>query len=459
MIVASHVEEIVNAGILEPGRRIYVSGNAATPQVLLRQVAADDEITGVEMISVLLLGDIEDIFSESCCRRIIHRIIFNGPASRDAANRGWAKYQLMHLSDIPGQVRDCLRPDVAMISVSGPDNGGNFSLGTTVEGVMAAVDTVRSQGGIVIAERNRQMPFVLGGTIPGDRIDYLIDTDYPLPATPVKPPNQAARRIGRLIAGRYVENGATLQYGIGQVPEAVTDAILDKGVGDLGIHTELFADAMRRLVEAGVVSNRHTFTQSKFSMASIFLAGSDAGYDWLDFNSSIQSRPCDYTNSILNIAREPQMIAINGAIGVDLHGNIWADSLQARRIYSGVGGQADFIRGAALSPRGVPIIAMSSSTNKGISKIVDKCPEGITTTAIAADPVVIVTENGIFDPRGLSFSERVVGIAHLAAPAEREKLLRTIYDSNAFHNPSQALKDGRPKGFVAYEDFFGASLK
>ena len=454
MIVTDKVESVINAGTLRPGRRIYVAGNAATPQVLLRQVAADTDITGVEMISVLLLGDIAAIFSEECCRRITHRIIFNGPASRDAANKGWAKYQLMHLSAIPGQVRDYLKPDVAMISVSGPDNGGNFSLGTTVEAVMAAVDTVRSQGGIVIAERNRQMPFVLGGTIPGAHIDYLIDTDYPLPASPVKPPNESARRIGRLIAELFVESGATLQYGIGQVPEAVTDAILDKGVKDLGIHTELFADAMRRLIDAGAVTNRHTFTQSNFSMASIFLAGSADGYDWLDLNSSVQSRPCDYTNSLLNIARQPKMIAVNAAIGVDLHGNIWADSLQARKIYSGVGGQADFIRGASLSAGGVPIIAMSSTTATGISKIADKCPEGITTTAIAADPVIIVTENGVFDPRGLSFSERVVGIAHLAAPAARDRLLQTVYDSKEFHNPIGSLKSGRPKGFVAYDDIF-----
>ena len=187
--------------------------------------------------------------------------------------------------------------------------------------------------------------------------------------------------------------------------------------------------------------------------ASIFLAADPSGYDWLDFNSSVQSRPCDYTNSILNIARQPRMIAINSAIGVDLHGNIWADSLQARRIYSGVGGQSDFIRGAYLARDGVPIIAMTATTAKGQSKIVDKCPEGITTTAIAADPVVIVTEHGVFDPRGMAFSERVVGIAHLAAPAERERLLRHIYDSPEFHHPAQALKDGRPKGFTPYEAF------
>ncbi len=446
-----HPQEVINPKLLPPGSRIYTAGNAATPQVLLGQLADDEEINGVELLGILLLGEIEALFSEATCRRITHRIIFNGPASRDAANRGWAKYQLMHLSDVPRQLKTQLHPNVALIGVAGPDNGGNYSLGTAVEGVQAAIREARRQGGLVIAERNASMPFVLGTTVPVHMIDYLIDTDYPLPISPVKPPDEAARRIGRLIAELYIEDGTTLQYGIGQVPEAVTDAILAKGVQDLGIHTELFADAMQRLVDAGAVTNRHTFTHSNFAMSSLFLAGDADGYAWLDFNSSVQSRPCDYTNSILNIAREPKMVAINSAIGVDLHGNVWADSLQARRIYSGVGGQCDFLRGAALSPGGVPIIAMTAQTGKGISKIVDKCPAGITTTAIAADPVVLVTEYGAFDPRGLSFAERVVGIAHLAAPDDRQRLLQHVYDSPEFHHPRESLRDGRPKGFTPYE--------
>jgi acyl-CoA hydrolase len=356
----------------------------------------------------------------------------------------------MHLGDIPMQVRQYFDPTVAMITVAGPDNGGNFSLGTTVEGVMAAIETVRANNGLIIAEHNARMPFVLGDTVPGSWIDFMLHTDYALPVSPVDPPDEPARRIGRIIAELFVNDRCTIQYGIGQVPEAVTDAILDKGVKDLGIHTELFADAMRRLVDEGVVSNRYTNTRSKFSIASIFLSGDQAGYDWLHYNSAIQSRPADYTNSILTIADQPNMISINSAIGVDLHGNIWADSMKARQIYSGVGGQCDFIRGANLSAGGVPIIALKSVTGKGVSKIVDMCPEGITTTAIAADPVVIVTENGAFDPRGLSISERAVGIAHLASSSVKETLLREIYDSPAFHHAKCALTGGVPKGFHAY---------
>lgn len=452
MQIVDHPTEIINASLLKPGSRIYYSGNAATPQRLLRQLSRDTAIRDVELIGVLPLGDIGNLFSETNCRRITHRIIFNGPQTREAVNSGWAQYQLIHLSDIPRQLREYIRPNIVLLSVAGPDRGGNYSLGTTVEGLMAAVEAARVNRGLVIAERNVRMPFVLGATIPEQAIDYLIDSDYDLPANPVKLPDAAAAKIGATIAALYVENGTTLQYGIGQVPEAVTEAILQKGVRDLGIHTELFADAMRRLVDEGVVTNRFTCHKNNFSLATIFLAGSRAGYDWLSYNSSVQSRPSDYTNGILNIAQEPKMVSINSAIGVDLHGNIWADSLKAREIYSGVGGQSDFIRGAYQSPGGVPIIALKATTGKGISKIVDKCPEGITTTAIAADPVVIVTEYGAFDPKGLSIAEHAVGIAHLAAPDARDRLLEHIYDSPEFHKPREALRNGRPKGFTSFEE-------
>lgn len=444
----SNPEEAINSDVIPPGSIIYCSGNAATPQVLLGGLIENEEIRDVEMLSVLLLGDVGKLFTRAACERITHRVIFNGHHSREAVNRNWAKYQLMHLSDIPRQVRETLRPTVCIVSVSGPDNGGNYSLGTTVEAVATAIEVVRENGGTVIAERNRKMPFVLGTTIAESAIDFLLDSDYDLPHTPVSQPDDRARRIADLIAHYFIEDGSTLQYGIGEVPEAVTDAIIEKGVKDLGIHTELFSDAMRVLVERGIVTNRRR--NCRFSTASIFLSGSRQGYRWLDMNSSVQSRPCDDTNSILRIAREPSMVSINSAMGVDLHGNIWADSLKARQIYSGVGGQADFIRGAYLSDGGVPIIAFKSTTEKGLSKVLNKCPEGITTTAIAADPVILVTEYGAFDPRGLGLSERAVGIAHLAEPGERDRLLRHIVDSGQFHRAGNALLDGTPKGFYPY---------
>lgn len=447
-----HPADIINSATLKPGSVVYTAGNAATPQALLKQIVADTTIADIQMLSVLLLGDIKELFSEETCQRISHRIIFNGPHSRVAVNQGWAMYQLIHLSDIPRQLRESLKPNVALISVAGPDNGGNYSLGTTVEAVMGAIDAVKQNKGIIIAERNAHMPFVLGANLHETAIDYLLDVDYDLPLSPVKQPDEQARKIGQIIAQLFIHNGATLQYGIGEVPEAVTDAIIEKGVKDLGIHTELFSDAMRRLVENGLVTNRFTASRDNFSLASLFLSGDRNGYDWYHFNSSVQSRPCDFTNNVLNIARQPNMVAINSAIGIDLHSNIWADSLFARQIYSGVGGQADFLRGAYLSPGGIPIIAMKSTTNSGLSKIVEKCPEGITTTAIPPDPVILVTEHGAFDPRGLSFVEHAVGIAHIAAPEHRDELLRRIYENKQYFKPQEALRDGRPpKGFIPFD--------
>jgi acyl-CoA hydrolase len=404
------------------------------------------------MLSVLLLGDVKELFTEEACQRIKHRVIFSGHHSREPLNRGWATYQLMHLSDIPNQVKNYLKPNTCLLTVSGPDNGGNYSYGTTVEGVQSAVHSIREKGGLVIAERNARMPFVLGTTLHSSEIDFLLDTDYPLPLSPVQEPDEVARKIGRLVTELYISDGCTLQYGIGEVPEAVTDAIIDKKVKDIGIYTELFADAMRKLIDKGLVTNR--YLDVNFSIGSIFLSSTHEGYNWLNYNSSVQSRPCNITNSILNIARQHKMVAINSAIGVDLHGNIWADSLKGREIYSGIGGQADFLRGSYLSEGGFGIIAMKSTTSKGISKIMNMCPEGITTTAISADPVIVVTEYGAFNPRGLNLSEHAVGIAHLAEPATRDNLLKKIYDSPEFHKPKLAVKNKAPKGFISYESVF-----
>lgn len=448
----SKAEEIINNKVLKPGSVIYTAGNAATPQVLLRQLAADSTIKDVELLSILLLGDIADLFTPQACKRIKHRIMFNGPHSREAMNSGLATYQLMHLSDIPKQLRQYIKPNIVFMQVSGPDKGGNYSFGTTVEGVKAAVESAKAGNGLVIAEHNRQMPFVLGTTIHQNDIDFLIETDYELPVSPVHEPDERAMKIGRLIAELFIKDGSTLQYGIGEVPEAVTTAIIDKGVKDLGIYTELFSDAMRTLVDKGIVNNR--YLRNNFAVSSIFLSGEKEGYEWLDFNSSVQSRPSDQTNNVMYIAAQPKMTAINSAMGVDLHGNIWADSLDARTIYSGIGGQVDFLRGSYLSEGGIPIIALKSTTDKAFPKIMNKCPEGITTTAIAADPIVIVTEYGAFNPMGLNVAEHAIGIAHLAAPEQRDMLLRTIYDSKAFYKPKQALMGSSPKGFVAYEQVF-----
>jgi 4-hydroxybutyrate CoA-transferase len=449
MKIVKRAEEIINPLTIPAGTIVYTGGNAATPQVLLQELIYNKQIRDIELLSILLLGDVKELFSQENCERITHRVIFSGPHSRDALNDGLATYQLMHLSDVPNQLKKYFKPDVVLLSVAGPDNGGNYSYGTTVEAIQAAVEAAKSKGGLIIAERNAKMPFVLGTTIHESDIDFLIDTDYPIPLSPSAQPDETAMKIGTLVAELFIEDGTTLQYGIGQVPEAVTEAIIKKGVRDIGIHTELFADAMRKLVLAGIVTNK--YREVNFSTSSIFLSNSQEGYDWLNFNSSVQSRPCSITNDVLNIARQHKMIAINSAIGVDLHGNIWADSVRGRSVYSGIGGQADFLRGSYQAKHGFGIIAMKSTTSTGKSKISVMSPAGITTTAIPADPVIIVTENGAFNPKGLNISEHAVGIAHLADPDNREILLKFIFDSPEYFKPKNALKDKAPKGFIPYE--------
>jgi len=449
MKIVKNVEDAVNAKNIPSNAVIYTGGNAATPQVLLRQLAKDDSIKNVTLLSVLLLGEIQELFTKETCERIEHRVIFNGPHSRKAMNTGKASYQMLHLSDIPRQMRQYVKPNIAFLSVAGPDNGGNFSYGTSIEGCMAAVDSAKAQSGVVIAERNAKMPFVMGTTIHEREIDFLVDTDYAIPVSPVNKPDDRAKLIADIITHLYIDDGSTLQFGLGEIPEVVTDAIIKKGVKNLGIHTELFADAMRILVEKGIVTSHYPdFT---FSVATVFLSKSEEGYSWLNFNSSIQGRPSNFTNHIPTIALVPKMVSINSAIGTDLHGNIWADSLNATSIYSGIGGQSDFIRGSYLSKGGVPIIAMKSTTSDGKSKIMLRSPMGITTTAIAADPVVIVTEYGAFDPRGLNIAEHAVAIAHLAAPKYREELLKHIYDSKEYYRPQKMVGDKPPKGFIPYD--------
>ncbi len=278
-----HVSDIINREILKPGSVIYTAGNASTPQILLKQLGDDHSINHVALYSVLLLGDkIDSLFTEERCKGLTHRVIFNSHLTREPVNKGWAKYHPMHLVEIPKYARQSDGFDVVMLTVSGPDISGQYSLGTTVEGLLAAIRSAKDKGGIVIAERNKKMPFVLGSTIPAESIDYLIDTDYELPVSPVKAPDDVAQKIGDIIAELYIQDGSgkkpgsTLQYGIGEVPEAVTNAIIKKGVKDLGIHTELFSGAMRRLIEQNIVSNKWKKSVN-FAVSSIFLAENQKG--------------------------------------------------------------------------------------------------------------------------------------------------------------------------------------
>ena len=212
MKIVKNAKDIINSTYIKQGSVIYTAGNAAAPQTLLKQLARDPYIYNIELLSVLLLGDVEELFTEMACQKIKHRIIFSGPYSREPLNKGMATYQLMHLSDIPKQVIKYIKPNICMFTVSGPDNGGNYSYGTTVEGVQSAVHAIRENGGIIIVERNKQMPFVLGTTIHESEIDFMLDTDYSLPVSPVHKPDAVARRIFAMVSWPGASTITTMSY-------------------------------------------------------------------------------------------------------------------------------------------------------------------------------------------------------------------------------------------------------
>lgn len=467
----SSLDDALNIDTIKPkdGRKaeIYFSGNAATPKFLLEKLV---EITQsgelpkdfANIYGVLPLmnkGDlVNELFLPPVTSSIRPNMFFPGPLVREAINSGRAYYQNKHLSDIADNLINSIRPNVVLLTVNGPDNGGNYSLGTTVEGVLAAVHYAHENGGVVIAEMNHNMPKINGSTIPEKMINFLIESNNPLPISPVKSPDERAKKIGEIIAALYIHNNSCIQYGIGEVPEAVSDAILLKGVKELGIHTELFADAMIRLHQAGIVTNEHKKFDIGISTSSIFLAKDKKGYEWLGDNACVQSKPSEYTNNILIIAQQPNMVSINGAIAVDLNGAVCADMARNRYIINGTGGWVNFNTGAYLSDGGTPIVALKSTTlrrGEEISKIVDSLESGINHTGRSVDPFVIVTEHGAVDKKYLSHGQFALAIAYLAGPTEyRENLLRIIYDSKSpFTHPSKPLKDNEyPKGFIPYAD-------
>jgi 4-hydroxybutyrate CoA-transferase len=407
-------EEAVQS--VRSGDRVFLHGAAATPAVLLDAlVARAPSLHDVEIVHMHANGRAPHIAPEME-GHLRHRALFMGSNVREAVNAGRADFVPVFLSDIPHLFRNGDLPlDVAFIQVSPPDAHGYCSLGTSVDAAMAAAESAR----IVIAQVNACMPRTLGDSfIHVDRIDSATQADGPLadhPATPISP---TERRIGEYIAD-LVEDGATLQLGIGGIPNAALAAMRDKH--DLGVHTEMFSDGLLDLVEAGVVTCAAK-TLHPGKIVSTFLMGSRRLYDWVDDNPMIEMHPVDYTNDTSVIRRNAKMSAINSAIEVDLTGQVCADSM-GTRLYSGVGGQMDFMRGAALSPGGKPIIALPSTARGGsVSRIVATLAVGAGVTTTRAHVHYIVTEHGVAYLHGKSIRERAAALIEIADPAFRDEL-------------------------------------
>ena len=413
------VEQAVR--LIQSGQRVFVHGGAATPQVLLRALAARaPELRNVELCHLHTEGDAPCAAPGMAASFRINGL-FLGANVRDAVARGDADYVPAFLSEMPALFRERVLPlDVALVHVSPPDRHGYCSLGVSVDIARAAVDSAA----VVIAQVNPRMPRSHGdGLVHHSRFAAAVAVDEALPEHAPGELGDAERAIGRHV-DELVEDGATLQMGIGSIPDAVLAAL--ENHKDLGVHTEMFSDGVLRLVERGVINGRNKRVHPGKVVAG-FVMGSRKVYDFLDDNPMVAMLDIAYVNDPSVIRRNPKVAAINSAIEIDLTGQVCADSI-GTKMWSGVGGQMDFLRGASLSPGGKPILALPSVTGKGISRITPLLKPGAGVVTTRAHVHWVVTEYGAVNLRGKNLRQRAQGLISVAHPDHREELARAAVE-------------------------------
>lgn len=399
------------------GARVFIHGAAATPHLLIEALVEQaPRFHNAELLHLHTFGEAlyaNEAFQDNF--RVVN--LFVGPNMRSKVDYDHVDYLPCFLSEIPALFRSERRPlDVALVHLSPPDRHGFCTLGTSVDVARAALEMSE----IVIAQINPNMPRVHGdGFVHVDAIDYAVEVDVPIDEAPPRPLNNVERAIGRHVAG-LVEDGATLQMGIGAIPDAVLQALVHHK--HLGIHTEMWSDGVLPLIESGAVDNSLKRVHPG-KIVSGFLMGSRRLYDYVDDNPYAVLLDIGYVNNVSVIARNPRVTAINSAVEVDLTGQVCADSVGSR-IISGVGGQMDFIRGASLSKGGKPIIALPSRTRHGHSRIVTTLKRGAGVVTTRAHVHYVVTENGVADLYGKTTSERAQALIAIAHPDDRELLAR-----------------------------------
>jgi len=402
--------------------RVYISGNAATPYVLMKALASrKDELEGVELVHVLLLGE-DPLARPGMEGHFRHNSLFVGPADRKAINEGRADYIPIFLHQIPnlfysGQ----MLLDVAMLHLSPPDEHGFMSYGVEVLASKAAAETAK----IVIAQVNEKMPRVLGDSfIHVSRVHKIIEVSEDLPQLEKKLFSEVERKIGHFIA-ELIEDGSTLQLGIGGIPDAVLSAL--KGRQDLGIHTEMVSDGVMEAIEDGIITGaKKTFHPYKVILT--FILGSNKLYKFANNNPTFEAHPVDYVNHPFNVSQNETMVAINSAVEVDITGQVCSDSI-GTYIYSGFGGQVDFIRGAAHSKKGLPIIALPSTAKKGeISRIVPFLKRGAGVVTTRGDVMYVVTEYGVAYLHGKNLKERTEALINIVHPNFKDDLIKEAKD-------------------------------
>ncbi|MBC8525463.1 MAG: acetyl-CoA hydrolase/transferase family protein [Candidatus Cloacimonetes bacterium] len=408
------IEEAVS--VVKNNDRVYVSGNAATPFKLTEALARrKDELQNVEITHVLLLGD-DPLSKPGMERHFRHNSLFVGPGDRAAVNEGRADYIPIFLYEIPNLFYSGQLPiDVAFLHLSPPDEHGFMSFGVECLASKAATETAK----IVVAQVNDKMPRTLGDSfIHVSRVSKVVEISEELPQLESVPFTEIEKKIGSYVAG-LVEDGSTLQLGIGGIPNAALKAMFDKK--DLGIHTEMVSDGVIEAMEAGIITGAKK-TLHPYKAVATFFFGSKNVYDFIDNNPIFETHPVNYTNQPFIVSQNEKMVAINSAIEVDLTGQVCSDSI-GTRIYSGFGGQVDFIRGAAQSKGGKPIIALPSTTKNGkFSKIVPTLKVGAGVVTTRADVHYVVTECGIAYLHGKNLRQRAEALINIAHPDFRQML-------------------------------------
>jgi acyl-CoA hydrolase len=401
---------------IKRGDRVYYGGNAAIPRALVDALAAyKDELRDVQLNHVLLLGD-DPLSAAGMEKHFRHNSLFVGPADRKAVNDGRADYVPIFLHQIPRLFRERIVPlDVAMVQVSPPDEHGFMSLGVETLASKAACQAAKT----VILQVNGKMPRVLGDSfIHVSRAAAIVERDAPLPTLEASP----ATDVEKAIAGHIlplIRPRSTIQMGIGGIPDTVYEA-MEAGL-ELGVHTEMLSDGAMRAIERGVVTGAHKTIHPE-KVVITFALGTERLYEFLDNNPFIESHPVEYTNDPVVVSQNDNMVAINSAIEVDLTGQVCSDSI-GPYIYSGFGGQVDFIRAAARSKGGRPIIALASTAQKGErSRIVPFLQQGAGVVTSRADVHYVVTEHGVANLFGKNLRERAEALISIAHPNFRQGL-------------------------------------
>jgi len=399
------------------GDKVFVGSGAAEPQVLVKAlIESAGRLADTRIMHIMTLG-VAPYTEEKFTDQFRHNAFFIGANTRQAVAEGRADYTPVFLSEIPALFRSGQAPvDVALIQVSLPDKHGFCSYGVSTDVVKAGTESATK----VIAEINPQMPRALGDCFINMKdIDLAIPVDVPLLYSVRERADEVASRIGRNIA-TLIEDGSTLQMGIGTIPDSVLHSLTDKK--DIGIHTEMFSDGFMELAEKGIINNSKKTIHTGKTIAS-FCMGSRALYDYVDNNPGIEFHPTEYTNDPFIIAQNDKMCAINSAIEIDLSGQVCADSL-GTMFYSGIGGQVDFIRGAARSKGGKPIIAMpSTAKDDSVSRISVYLKPGAGVVTTRGDVHYVVTEWGVAYLHGKNIRERAMALINIAHPKFRMELL------------------------------------